>query len=65
MFLIYYNLMKVYGEMSRKEEVIVNVIYIVVELEKKGELVKDVLVVVQKDLVDFEGFQSILLLESI
>lgn len=46
MFLIYYNLMKVYGEMSRKEEVIVNVIYIVVELEKKGELVKDVLVVV-------------------
>lgn len=56
---IYYNLMKVYGEMSRKEEAIANATHIVAELEKKGEPAKDALAAAQKDLADLEGSQSI------
>ncbi|KAG0607736.1 hypothetical protein M758_8G050600 [Ceratodon purpureus] len=56
---IYYNLMKVYATMGRKDEAIANAKHIVAELEKQGEPAKNALAEAQKDLANLEEPQSI------
>jgi len=51
---IFYNLMKVYASMGRKEDAIANAKHIVAELEKQGEPAKSALAEAQKDLANLE-----------
>lgn len=51
---IFYNLMKVYASMERKEDAIANAKHIVAELEKQGEPAKSALAEARKDLANLE-----------
>lgn len=52
---VYYNLMKIYSSLGRKEEAIANAKHIVVELEKLGEPAKSAVADAQKDLENLEN----------
>jgi len=55
---VYHNLMKVYSNLGRKEDAIVNARHIITELEKQGEPAKSALSEAQKDLAELEGSQG-------
>ncbi|KAG0557007.1 hypothetical protein KC19_11G094900 [Ceratodon purpureus] len=61
---VYYNLMKVYASMGRKDEAIANARHVVMELEKHGEPAKSALAEAKKDLENLQNSQDVSSLEG-